>query len=327
LGEIDNKMENKRAILGIGFNWIFAIIVGGVILFLAIYGASKFISSGEQVLYTGTAAKLISLLDPATGLASGMKPAEINFKKLSKIYFECNVWRNQPFGEQTIAFSEQTFGEKYGDKGREVTIKNKYVFAEDVLEGEKIHYFIMPFFMSFKVDDIIMMSSENYCFYDSPEEVKENVESLGIKNVVLMNSSAEGCNGVKVCFGSTSSDCDLSISGECLGCRNKYEYGNVIKNGKKMYYMGDLIYAAIFSAPEIYECNVKRLKSKFDELSLIYIDKIKIIERKGCSSNIGAKLGAMQGDINSSRDLIGLVDEINSIDVMNEGVKSGCRLY
>ena len=73
-------VENKRGI-AMSFNWIFAILAGGFILFLAIFSAGKFIRTSEQTLYTETAASLISLFDPLeTGLASG-KSSSIRFKK------------------------------------------------------------------------------------------------------------------------------------------------------------------------------------------------------------------------------------------------------
>jgi len=74
------KRVDKKAI-AMSFNWIFAIIAGGFILFLAIFAAGQFIRTGEQTIYTETAASLISLFDPLeTGLASG-KAHEIGFKK------------------------------------------------------------------------------------------------------------------------------------------------------------------------------------------------------------------------------------------------------
>ena len=103
------KIGDKKGI-AMSFNWIFAILAGGFILFLAIFSAGKFIRTGEQILYTETAASLISLLDPLeTGLASG-KAHEIGFKKKSKIFFDCEENLNPPFGKQTISFSEKTFG-------------------------------------------------------------------------------------------------------------------------------------------------------------------------------------------------------------------------
>ena len=103
-------VKNKKAI-AISFNWIFAFIAGTIILFLAIYATTQYIQTSEKTIYTETAAQLISLFDPLeTGLASG-KSDEINFKKQSRIYLDCSYLNNHPFGQQTIAFSEKTFGE------------------------------------------------------------------------------------------------------------------------------------------------------------------------------------------------------------------------
>src|SRR3989344_4065519 len=157
------KINNKG--IAMSFNWIFAILAGGFILFLAIFSAGKFIRTSEQVIYTERAASLISLFDPLeTGLASG-KAYEIGFKKKSKIFFNCQEYLNKPFGKQTIAFSEQTFGETYGEQGKEVSIKDKYIFSKDVVEGNIIYVFSKPFFLPFKINDLTIVSSDNdkYC--------------------------------------------------------------------------------------------------------------------------------------------------------------------
>ena len=178
-------MEKKG--IGLAFNWLFSIIVGGVILFLAIYGASRFIDTSQHGLYTETAASLVSLFDPLeTGLASG-KAYEIGFKKESKIFFNCNEESNLPFGKQTISFSEKTLGNEYGESGGRITIKDKYIFAEEVVEGKKLYVFSKPFFMGFKVADVVVVLSENYCFYDASEEVQESLEGLNLVNVIFPN--------------------------------------------------------------------------------------------------------------------------------------------
>ena len=310
---------NKKAI-ALPFNWLFAIIAGGTILFLAIFAAGKFIRTSEQTIYTESAASLISLFDPLeTGLASG-KAYEIGFKKNSKIFFKCQEYLNKPFGKQTIAFSEQTFGETYGEQGKEVSIKDKYIFSKDIVEGKVIYVFSKPFFLPFKINDLTIVSSDNdkYCFYDSPEEIKESLEGLNLKNIVFVNETLK-CEGINVCFKETRK-CDIVV----------YEDQNYVLNrnyGKRVYYVGELIYGAIFSSPEIYECNVKRIKNKFDELAKVYLDKIKVIEREGCQSNIGQKLNGVLGPINDSRELIGLYNSIQEIDSINKLEKSGCQLY
>lgn len=312
------KINDKG--IAMSFNWIFAILAGGFILFLAIFSAGKFIRTSEQVIYTETAASLISLFDPLeTGLASG-KAHEISFKKNSKIFFECEENLNPPFGKQTISFSEQTFGDAYGEKGGAVSIKNKYIFSDSIIEGNKIYVFSKPFFMPFKVTDLIIITSQdqNYCFYDAPDYIKENLEGLNMKNIIFANLTSK-CKGVSVCFESKS-NCEVKVFED-----EKY----VIKksSAKKVYYAGDLIYGAIFSDAEIYECNVKRIKVKFDELAKIYLDKIEIIERKDCKSNIGSKLSSLLGKIEDSRGLIGLNAAAEDIDSINRQAKSGCQLY
>jgi len=307
---------NKKAI-EMGFNWLFAIIAGSFILFLAIYSASKFIGTQEEVLYTETAARIQVLFDPLeTGLASG-KSSEIGFKKESRLYFSCDERSNQPFGKQKIGFSEKTFGEKFGEKGGDVSIKDKYIFTEDILEGRKVYLFTKPFFMGFKVADITVISANNYCFYDTPEEIREDVEGLNLKNVFFPNQTFK-CEGIDVCF---KSSCDISV---------KASENYVEKAGTKLYYEGDLIYGAIFSSSDIYECNIKRLMAKFTELGSIYLDKVEIIERKGCYPTLQGKLlNAMEfaNRLKTSKDIIRLYELAEEIDVINEQGKSGCRLY
>jgi hypothetical protein len=306
-------MEKKA--ISMSFNWMFALLAGGVILFLAIYATTKFIETGEEVVYTETAAQLIALLDPLeTGLASG-RADEINFKKPSRIYLKCNSLNNRPFGKQTLAFSEQTFGEEFGEKGQELDIKNKYVFAENVVEGKSMSIFSKPIFMGFKIGDSIIINSEEYCFYKAPNEIQDEIEGLGIKNIQFSND-LNNCSGIKVCF--VGSGCDIDV------LSNK-----VIKDGQELYYTEDLIYSAIFSSSENYECNIKRLRNRFNELSLVYIDKIKIIENKGCSSNIEGNLRNLMVSakaLKSSKDLAGLKQQADVIDAMNLNA-GNCRLW
>jgi hypothetical protein len=54
---------NKQGI-EMGFSWIFAIIVGVVILFLAIYTTTRIIGTSRYELDTETAKKISILIDP-----------------------------------------------------------------------------------------------------------------------------------------------------------------------------------------------------------------------------------------------------------------------
>jgi len=305
----------KKKAIAMSFNWLFAIIVGVLILFLAIYGATKFIGVGSKITSTESAAKLSSLLDPAeSGLASG-KYSKIEFRKETRVYFSCS--ERGDFGKETIAFADKSFG-KWGEPGGEITVYNKYVFADEVEEGD-LHLFSMPFYMPFKVADIIVVSSESYCFVGANNEIKDEVEEMGVENIEFIDSG--DCEGTKVCFIS-GSGCDVRVSGI-----NDRE-GFVTKGSEQLYYVDNLFYAAIMSSPEVYECNVKRLMKKFDILADIYIGKINIIEMQECGSNIGGDLINMQGlagELDSSEELAVISQASDIANAKNKNTR--CRLY
>jgi len=307
----------RKKAVGMPFNWIFAIIAGGFILFLAIYAAGKFIKTSEQATYTQTAASLASLIDPLeTGLVSG-KSYMIPLNKKSKVFFDCDERKDPPFGRQTIAFTGQTFGNEYGETGGRVSLRNKHLFVEDVIEGKKMYFFSKPLFMPFKVTDItiIVSDSDKYCFYDSPEDIQESLEGLNLKSIVFVNETDE-CSGIDVCFDNRR--CDISVD---------QASGLVRKNGKNLYYTGDWVYGAIFSSPKIYECNVKRVKARFNELAKIYLDKIPILERQGCRPQTGPALRSIIGDIGGSAELGNLYNQIDELDRLNRLALEGCELY
>lgn len=312
---------NKKAI-EMGFNWLFAIIAGGFILFIAIFAAGRVITTGSSYGNTLTANNFVNIIETwEAGLATGLKPPELLFNTKTKLYFSCNEKDNLPFGMQRVSSSEVGMDKKYTGRGEAIAIKNKYIFTENQLEGKTFYPFSFGFYMPFKIADIIVFSDRNYCFYDAPARFKEELTQLKMNNIVFPNKTSE-CDGVKVCF-SSGKECDISVS-----TQGKY----VLKEGKKLYYEGNLLYAAIFSSPEIYNCNINRIVAKFNQLSSIYLEKIDVIEAKKCSSNVKNKLYQMKimsdtftsSGAGNIRNLFGLSDEIDSI---NNQADTGCKLY
>jgi len=309
-------MIRQKKAIALSFNWIFAIIVGAIILFLAIYGTTKFIQTSQRTLYTETAARLISVLDPyETGLASGKTAPPIHFNKLTRTYYECDGFSNRPFGIQKISFQEQTLGDKFGETGGQVSVKTKYIFAENMLEGNDLYVFSKPFFMAFKVADLIMISSEKYCFYKAPGDIENEVMALGAKNIVIADSLGNCTDMKTVCWQGV--ECDIKVTPT-----------RVVKGNKELYYFDDLVYAAIFSSPETYECNLKRLKNKFNELSLVYENKIDVIQKYGCGTGIKLKLDSLRNqEIDSSGEFIGLQDSVQALNSANLDSRPGCELW
>jgi hypothetical protein len=312
--------NNKKA-FEMGFNWLFAIMAGGFILFLAIFAAGKMVSFGSVTANTLNAKNFVNILETwEAGLASGVKPPELTFKTDTQLYFTCSSDMDLPFGKQSVSASDKVFNDRYTQEGYDVTIKSKYIFTENMLEGKRFYPFSVGYFMPFKIADLIIFADRNYCFYDSPEQFQKDLEQLQLNNIIFPNKTTE-CSGVKVCFSQTK-NCDITVF-----TNNKY----VLKENKKLYYDGNLIFAAIFSSPEIYQCNIQRLMSKLNQLSSIYIDKIKIIERKNCKSNVENKLyqmAAMSGNFTYSEVIFrNLVKTSEEIDAINNDADPGCKLY
>lgn len=314
-------MKTKKA-FEMSFNWIFALIAGGAILFLAIYGVSKFIDAGKTVAYTEIASQISAYLDPFQAGAASGKFSQMSFKKQAEVYFSCADYP-APFGKQTIAFSQEDIGDE--KKGEQITFKDKYVFAEEPVKGKNMYIYSKPFDIPFKTADLIIFTSKNYCFKMATNNIKDE-----LTNSEVINVKFENCNetDIEVCFGRV--DCDISVRGECseINCDDEYDYGYVLKDNKKLYYSGNLLYGAIVSSPELYECNVMRLAGRFSELGKVYLDKMNFIETTGCGSDIRSDLEIMISEaqaLKSSSQIIELAKKAEIMDAKNEFAL--CKVY
>jgi hypothetical protein len=310
-------MINKKAV-EMNFSLIFSIIAGAAILFLAIYAASQFIETRRYEIDTQTAAKLSILLDPLeTSLESG-KSSLIHFDAETRIYNECYDYGN--FGKQTISIAKKSRGREWQDPGGDTQLYNKYIFSSEREQGQDFGIFTKPLKMPFKISDLIFFSGKDYCFVNAPEDLKDELEGLSIKGVNFTTKNSD-CSMVseKVCFLS-SAGCDITVY------PTDSESGNVVKNGATLYYTDSLLYGAIFSSPEVYECNVKRLMLRLVNLCFIYKDKIEILESKGCSSLLDSHLSELIGLARGGAGQLAAVkekaDEINMINSVAD-----CRLY
>ena len=266
------------------FGWIFAIIVGAVIIFLGIYAATKMIGAERKVTDTEVAKQIDILLNPlSTGLEEG-KTAIIQFSSETRIYNDCTL--NGVFGEQKISAATKSSigGEAWTNQGFSSKSLNKYVFSDKIVEGKNLVVFSKPFSMPYKVGDLIFIwgDKEKFCFVNAPREIKEEIMNLKPKNIEINDSKVKcGRNSTKVCFAESGCDVDVSLA------QNK-----VSKNGKTLYYEGNLIYGAIFGDADLYECQVMRLMKRDAELAKIYKLKSESLTPKGCSSNLEGQLSA-----------------------------------
>ena len=191
-------------------------------------------------------------------------------------------------------------------------------------EGLDYYVFSKSFDFPYEVSDLIFLSSENYCFLNSPESVKEDILGLGIDNIVLENCSP---SDERVCFGG-GTDCDVFVYGSCSGsCDSIYDEGVVSKKDGDFVYIGDLIYAAIFSDKEVYECNIKRLIYRAKNIADIFIEKSDLMDARNCNTNLKTDLIAWRGMLenSSSEDLTFLKGFAEDLDRKNN--REVCGLW
>jgi len=281
------KRGNKKA--QFNFAWLFAVLVGGAILFLAIFGAMK---TGDTSRFQSDSqiAKSISVLtDPLQAGFSEGSYGSIHFKEETRINNYCY---STEFGKNDISVSTRSdIGQEWNEAGAATSIYNKYIFSPEKSSGKDYYVLSKPFELPYKISDLIFLISENYCFMDAPEEIYNELLAFNIPLIEVINETQECTlsNTIRVCFSSERDDCDISVINTCSlnECDSVYDTGIVEKSGDDdLNYVGNLVFAAIFSDETNYDCNVQRLLYRAEKIADQLTEKIDIMTSRGCSSSL-----------------------------------------
>jgi len=304
---------NKKGFLEVSFGWLFAIIVGAFILFLAIYGVTKLIKTEGTIQTTKTSKDIGILLNPLeTGFESA-RTSSISFPTDTRIYNKCSIEGN--FGNQGIEVEQKSFN-KWSKTDITVQFQNKYIFSESYVEGKTFYLFSKPLEFPFKVTDLIYIIPEGkeYCFVDAPAKIQKEILDIQQNNIKVNNCSSQS---IKICFDEIN--CEINVD---------YENDFVEKNNSRFYFESDaLMYAAIFSDKSTYECQVKRVMKRLEKLSNIYAEKSVIMTSRGCDIDLSSQLnnlGSAANNIVDSGELYFVDDLAGKLDRANGGI---CRLW
>lgn len=298
----------KRAI-SMPFNWIFAIIAGAIIILIATYGSVRFMQTGEEYQSSKGSVQFSGFINfLQTGVSSGIS-IPINLNENIKMRFECNDKENLPFGKESISFIIK-------EQGEPIEINDKYVFSETELQGDKFILFSKPFLMPYKIGDLIVVYSGDYCFYNPPIDVREEI--IGLNLNINMTADIKACKGKVVCFDNERRECDVKV----YTAERK-----IIRKNKEVHYSGNLIFAAIFSDKEIYECNLLRLIARQKTLAGLYIDKENLLLKTGCFITLSLNLNIIKMlNYTSSKDLEQIEFASQNLDIQNNAAGE-CGLY
>lgn len=278
------------------FNWIFALIIGAVILFLALVFSGKLIGTESYLSENELINSFNVLLNPFASVFGLSKT--IDFPVNVKINLGCkDPTMSLPLGKNTVLLKSQSKkGEKWSE-GVSRDIYDKYIFASE-FDSKKFHVMSKSFELPFRIDELIYVITEDYCFINAPNRIKNEVQDLNITKIKFDTCEAEN---KRVCF-ETGASCDIKITG------NSVRY---VKEKKEVNFVTDsLMYAAIFG-PEVYECNLKRLMKRLDLLCEIYIKRADRLITKGCNMrNIKTLMRDMRNEVQSAHPDLSLLDNL-----------------
>lgn len=299
------KMK-KKGFMEMSFSWLFALIVGAVVLFLAIYMATQLIKTQGTKQGAEISKDIGIVFDPLETGFEDSKTTILDIGIRSKITNICENYGN--FGSQGIRTSQKIFGKEQGGDIT-ITFENKYIFSQKIIEDSRFYIFSRKFDFPFKVADLIFMipESHTYCLISPPQEIKNITYALNLSNIYNV-TNANSCPDFvieRVCFGS-GGNCTIRVN---TGAKTVSKGAELMKYGDE-----STMLAAIFSDKDIYECEMKRVIKRVESLAYIYNQKKSFVSSKNCNSR--ANLDSLvfgASSYESSDDLAGLYGAKNEI--------------
>ena len=268
------RIKNKKGF--IEFGWIFALIVGALVLFFAFYFiGTKMTESkvGQGLVSENTLDILLNPFSSFGGLGA-TSSKEINLAKRERINLSCNA--DSGFGYDYILSA--TNNVKMVPK----KVYDKYIFSENSIYSKNLQVISKPFNMPWRTVDLIYLFSRDkaYCFVGMSSSA--TYEEFGPGNTGMNISSFKFVDDEMWCdkllddITVCSSGCDINID---------YQNSRVVKSGKEFPFVDDAsMYAAIFSSYEIYECNMKRVAQRIRFEIEVYRNKARSLGAKGCTA-------------------------------------------
>lgn len=310
---------NKEKKAQFQFAWIFAVIIGALILFLAFYFVGTILLRQRYEQETVQAQSLDILLNPFAYLGSlgATTYNPLSLQEESDIIIGC-----EKFSLGKLGYNEITLIEK-GEVGIPRTTYDKYIFAPQPLKAKYLDALSKPFEMPWRVADIIILwpSSQEYCFDGAPSSVETEIKRLNISSIKI---KTEECaeKSIRVCFdGGTG--CDIKVDRASKTVKN-------MGKGLTVSYTGSsLMYAAIFSDPVLYECNLQRLASRLYIETEVYQKKALALNQRGCdvTYNLASLKKASKDVFNDPRSAQLSTLETAASSIKNQNSWSKCALF
>jgi hypothetical protein len=294
--------------VAVSFSWLFSLIVGAVIIFLAVYASRSLVQTERQAQESGASVAFTNLFTPLrTGGSESFIPRAITFPQPALITLRCT-----PTGMGVrVRFQDSLAGES---DAYQSVVRDSFISGNTTIQGKRVFSLVLPLRMPYLIGDVILLWSEPQCFVDAPEDMRSLFEMATNETITFANTLASCPRGSrKLCFAGASSPqrCDVRV--DRIGQTITYE------NGTPKNYYDSLLAPALFSTPALYECMLEQMGKETARLAEQYRAKSVLIQSgtlQGCAGGMDTLLGSFVSRaraFNNSQGLPRFMEEVATL--------------
>ncbi len=300
------------------FTWMFVLIVGAAILFLAVFMASRLITREGTTYNTEVAAELGAALTPIETSVEDEKYAPIQFPSETRVINECDA--EGTFGEQALAVTVRSgVGKEWAKTGIPYRSSYSFIFSPDAFQAKQAHVIASSVSFPFRVGNAVVLYADSYCFVNPPEDIEDALVQLGAEGMTVVPSrGACAEESISVCF--STNGCDIRVDADSV------HRGVVHKGTDSLPYVDGLFYAALVAEPDLYECQLMRIRKRTSEVARLYAEKSAFLDARGCSSHMASDLITYRANLlNEDIPLNALSAEAEVLQRIND--RLACALF
>ncbi len=266
--------KNRRAAIGIQFNWVFVLIAGGIFLVMITSVIMTQKSSSNQEI----SAKLIQKLN-----------------SYFKIEQESNVFREIKTYQTNIDFrcTEEGVSDYRTSFGISQQTPVEPIFAPGTLRGQTLYLWTMDWKAPFKIMSFSLVSNPRTVFYfyndtdnkdivrkiinEFPKNLSRNISYKAGKNPDI-DLKETNYDNYKVIYLNYEPGSNINYPYIKITIENNIEgYGIINFDEEESYFLGKAsLYGAIFSTDkESYNCNMEKAFKRYNILSNLMLNRTK----------------------------------------------------